>query len=186
MTPPPNMEEVHLGTMKLDYIGALILRFDQHKAYPSLTLCISLSNRLLTLTGAAAGHGRIKQATRFEIVNEEAFGEFSKFLVTQEEFTWRLTCDSVHVKAFSFFPTYKNLDFSKHVVFKGLNNLDGIKILDFQLPGDDPRGGITVQALSSIENPSAFSVQIGSLYLDLYYKNVFLGPVETHGLNLSS
>jgi len=29
----------------------------------------------------------------------------------------------------SFFPTYKNLKFSKHVVFKGINNFEDIKIL---------------------------------------------------------
>lgn len=57
---------------------------------------------------------------------------------------------------------------------------------DFQLPGDDPAGGITAQAVTSLTNPSPFSVEVGSLFLDLYYKNVYVGPVETHNLNLSA
>lgn len=83
----------------------------------------------LSRTGAAAGHGRIKQATHFNITDVEAFSEFSKFLVTQEEFTWNLKCENVHAEAFSFFPTYKNFKFSKNVVFKGINNFEDIEIL---------------------------------------------------------
>lgn len=140
----------------------------------------------LDYIGVAAGHGRLKQATHFEVVDEEAFGEFAAFLIQTEEFTWKLKCPDVHVEAFSFLPTYKNLEFSKNVVIKGINNFgNDVKLLNFQLPGDDPAGGISTTAISQLNNPSPFNLQIGTLDLDLFYKGMFIGPVSATGLNLT-
>lgn len=126
------------------------------------------------------------QATHFNIVDEEAFGEFAAFLIQTEEFTWKLKCPNVHVEAFSFLPTYKNLEFSKNVVIKGINNFgNDVKLLDFQLPGDDPAGGISTTAISALNNPSPFNLQIGTLNLDLFYKDLYIAAVTATGLNLT-
>ncbi|CAD6924941.1 unnamed protein product [Tilletia controversa] len=155
-TPPPNLVEKRLGEFRLDRVGA------------------------------ALGHARLRQLTQFNISDEFAFGQFTEFLVTQEEFTWNLNCSNVHVKAFSFLPTFKNLQFRKHVVFKGMSNFTDVKILDFQLPGDDPAGGITLAVKTSITNPSPFGVEIGNLNLDLYYKGMYLGPASAANVNLTT
>jgi hypothetical protein len=156
MSPPPNMRELHLGQFELAPLGA------------------------------AAGHAKVKQLTQFNIMDEEGFGEFAEFLVTQPEFTWRTICPEVHAEGFSFFPVYKQLTFVKDVVFNGLDNFHDIKILDLQLPGDDPQGGITAIATSSLVNPSPFGVQVGTLNLGLYYKDLFIGPVSVDNLNLTT
>lgn len=153
---PPNMRELHLGSMSLDYIGA------------------------------AAGHARLKQATTFYLRDEEGFAEFAKYLISEEEFTWQLRCGSIHAKAFSFFPAYKNLKFKKNVIFKGINGFSDVKVLDFQLPGDDPRGGITTQVLTQLGNPSPFGIQLGTLNLGLYYKDMFLGQVQANDVNITT
>ncbi|CAD6973942.1 unnamed protein product [Tilletia controversa] len=155
MTPPPNMEEKHLGSMNLSYLGI------------------------------AAGHARLRQATTFEVRDEEAFGQFAEYLVSQEEFTWKLNSSNVHIKAFGFLPAFKNLAFSKHVVLKGMANFTDIKILDFQLPGDDPEGGITLGVKTALTNPSPFGVEIGSLNLDLFYEGLYLGPGRAQNLNIT-
>lgn len=98
-TPPPNMRELQLGHFNLATIGA------------------------------AAGHARVKQATTFYIDDEEGFGTFAKWLISMPEFTWRLKCEEVHAEAFSFFPTYKSLQFVKDVVFNGINGFTDVKIL---------------------------------------------------------
>ncbi|EST10168.1 Protein of unknown function DUF3712 [Kalmanozyma brasiliensis GHG001] len=153
---PETLTEVNLGQFRLDYIGA------------------------------AAGHARIKQATNFEINDVDGFGEFAKFLISQPEFTWKLNCSSVHAEAFSFLPTYKNLVFNKHIIIKGFNNFEDVEILDFQLPGDDPAGGISLSVTTSLVNPSPFGVQLGTLNLGLYYQGMFLGPATTSNLNVSA
>lgn len=98
--PPPNVDpEIHLGTFNLAQIGA------------------------------AAGHGRVKQATTFYITDEAGFGTFAKWLVSKPEFTWQVRCPEVHAEGFSFFPVYKALKFTKNVVFKGIDNFHDVKIL---------------------------------------------------------
>ncbi len=93
----------------------------------------------------------------------------------------------MHAEAFGFLPTFKNYVFNKHVVFNGFDNFHNVKILDFQLPGDDPAGGITAQVLTSLTNPSPFGVQLGTLNLALYYKDLYLGPAFADGLvNITS
>lgn len=155
-TPPPNMREVHLGRTNFGHIGV------------------------------AAGHGTVLQATQLDVVDQDAFATFAQFLVTSEEFTWRLVCPEVHAEVFSFFPVYKPIPFTKDVVIKGLNNLQNISIVDFQIPGDDPAGGFSVQALTSLVNPSPFGIGVGTLNLALYYEDLYLGPVSVNKLNLQA
>lgn len=52
-----------------------------------------------------------------------------------------------------------------------------ISIADFQLPGDDPAGGITLSVVTKLTNPSAFGVEIGTLRVGLYYEDLYLGFV---------
>lgn len=62
-----------------------------------------------------------------------------------------------------------------------------ISISDFQLPGDDPAGGISLAVTTKLTNPSAFGVQLGSLAVNLFYDGLFLGPaVSTSAVNLTS
>lgn len=61
-----------------------------------------------------------------------------------------------------------------------------MKIINLQLPSDDPAGGITVQTITQLVNPSPFGVQVGNLAMDLFYKGMYLGPVTTQNLNLTA
>lgn len=154
MTPPPNMREIHLGRFNLSHVGA------------------------------AAGHATVNQATTFYITDEEGFATFAEYLVSQPVFTWRINCSEVHAEAFSFFPVYKPLVLQKQIVIKGLNNLEDVKLIDVQLPGNDPAGGIQVSATATLVNPSPFGIEVGTLVLGLYYNGLYLGPVQAQEVNL--
>lgn len=157
MTPPPNMTEIKLGSFPLGRVNV------------------------------ASGHGKVIQATTFEIADEAAFGLFTEYLVTQPRFTWNLECRNTHVEALGFLPTYKNYHFKKHVHFKGFNNFEQVQLVDFQLPGNDPQGGITYQGLTTLVNPSPFSVQVGYLNVGLWYKDLYMGPGSSAGpINITS
>ena len=157
MTPPEagEMQEVQLGHFDLDYIGV------------------------------AAGHGRIKQKTVFHIDNQEMFALFTKYMITNEEFTWRLYCPDVHIEALSFIPTWSNLKLTKDVVFNGIDNFKDVQIVDFQLPNADKDGGIAFYATTMLRNPSPFGMQLGRLEFDLYYKGLLLGPAFSPNVNLT-
>jgi hypothetical protein len=96
---PEDMREIHLGRFNLAHIGA------------------------------AAGHGKVSQATTFYIEDVDGFGIFAKWLVSQPQFTWQVRCPEVHAEGFSFFPVYKQLNFVKDVIINGLDNFHDVKIL---------------------------------------------------------
>ncbi|GAA95808.1 hypothetical protein E5Q_02465, partial [Mixia osmundae IAM 14324] len=140
----------------------------------------------LEYLGAAAGHGRIHQETFFTITDVAGFGRFAEFLITQEAFTWRLRSGNVQAKAFSFLAT-RDLEFVKDLTLPGMANFTNVAIADFQLPGDDPAGGITLDVVTTLTNPSAFGVEVGTLVVDLYYQDLYLGPARTSQfVNLTS
>ncbi|WFD32817.1 hypothetical protein MSPP1_003868 [Malassezia sp. CBS 17886] len=139
----------------------------------------------LDYIGIAAGHGRIKQRTTFQINDRADFSLFTQYLITHEEFTWRLFCDNVHVEALSFLPTYSNLKLTKDVVFKGINNFEDVRILDFQLPSADPAGGITFFAKASLTNPSPFGFELGRLDVLLSSDGLTLGPGSSPNVNIT-
>lgn len=111
---------------------------------------------------------------------------FAKYLVSEPVFTWRINCTQVHAVAFSFLPVYKYLPIQKDIVIKGMNNLEDLKLINVQLPGNDPAGGIQVSATATMNNPSPFGMQVGTLVLGLYYEGLYLGPVQAEGVNLTA
>lgn len=72
------------------------------------------------------------------------------------------------------------------LVDQALTCLAPFVLKDFQLPGDDPAGGITLQVTTSLTNPSPFGVQIGDLELALSYKGMYLGPASATALNVTA
>ncbi|KAM0789126.1 hypothetical protein ACM66B_003180 [Microbotryomycetes sp. NB124-2] len=132
------------------------------------------------------GTGRIKQQTQFYIDDVPGFSRFAQFLITQEEFTWRLKSEKVQAKAFGFLAT-NDLVLTKDLTLPGMANMTDVKIEDFQLPGDDPAGGISLSVQTSFRNPSAFGVELGILSVNLYYGDLFLGPAaSTRPVNLTT
>lgn len=58
----------------------------------------------------------------------------------------------------------------------GFNSFSGnVALKDFKLPSDNPQGGIDFVAVTTLNNPSPFSLNLGTVLFDLSYKDVFLG-----------
>lgn len=133
----------------------------------------------------SAGHGTISMATVLDNVNEDAVGHLGSFLATNSEVTVKVNCSEVHLVALGFLPAWHNIAISKHVVLKGLDNLKGIKLLDFDIPDDDPQGGATVDVVASMNNPSALDIGLdGDTLLSIYDKDVFLGMTTIHSFQI--
>ncbi|KAI0710861.1 hypothetical protein C8Q76DRAFT_623714 [Earliella scabrosa] len=117
----------------------------------------------------------INQTVAFTIEDEAAFARFTQDMITQPNFTWHLTSRKVDVRALAL-PTAHDLKFDKDVVMNGMNNFNGnVRLVDFQLPADDPAGGIQFEAVTGLDNPSAFNVNLGTVVFDLSYKGLYLG-----------
>ncbi|KAJ7072466.1 hypothetical protein C8F01DRAFT_1299136 [Mycena amicta] len=114
-------------------------------------------------------------ATPFTIANDTAFSLFSAHLITDKNFTWRLSSSNLRVQA-SKFPVSKGITFNKEITLNGFNSFSGnVAIQDFQLPSDNPAGGIDFVAVTALNNPSPFNLTLGTVVFALSYKNVALG-----------
>ncbi|KAJ7716738.1 hypothetical protein DFH07DRAFT_349612 [Mycena maculata] len=114
-------------------------------------------------------------ATPFTITNQEGFGLFAQHLITDKNFTWRLTSSNLRVQALEF-PVSKGIKFDKTITLNGFESFSGnVAIQDFQLPSDNPAGGINYVAVTQLTNPSPFSLNLGTVVFSLSYQNVSLG-----------
>ncbi|TDL25981.1 hypothetical protein BD410DRAFT_895443 [Rickenella mellea] len=131
----------------------------------------------ITLDALSAKHKRayINQTTTFNVLDQAAFGEFTSFMITQPQFKWRLKSGGLKVHALKF-PVANGVNFDKIVTLNGINNFNGnVTLLDFQLPSDNPAGGINFYALTQLNNTSPFQIDLGTIVFNLTYKDVFMG-----------
>jgi hypothetical protein len=73
-------------------------------------------------------HAIINQTSSFVITNEDSFGRFTAYMITAQNFTWRLTSNSLHVQALKF-PVAKGISFNKDITLAGT-----IFLFPFSLP----------------------------------------------------
>ncbi|KXN90203.1 hypothetical protein AN958_04693 [Leucoagaricus sp. SymC.cos] len=116
---------------------------------------------------------KIDQTKLFTIVNQTTFSEFTRFMITSETFSWRLSSKNLRVQALKF-PVAKGITFDKRVDLKGIFS-GHVTLLDFQLPSDDPAGGLDFVAVTQLQNESPFVLQLGTTVFDLNYDGVLLG-----------
>ncbi|KAG0240246.1 hypothetical protein BGW41_007085 [Actinomortierella wolfii] len=131
-------------------------------------------------SSASGGSGDLDVVSDFTVTDATKFAEFSAFMLNSESFVWKLE-GKLNVKALGH--TVKNLDLNKEITVSAFNGLQNIKIEKFSLPGDDPTGkGINVEITTSLTNPSAIQMEMGTLTLAISYKNTFMGLVSTDNL----
>lgn len=77
-----------------------------------------------------------------------SFTEFAVFLLHNPSFDWTISTPKLRVTALG--TIFDNVSLSKVITFKAFNGLPGVTISSFQLPSDDPAGGIHIETDASI------------------------------------
>ena len=74
----------------------------------------------MTLSPISAAHKRatINQTTSFVIQDEDAFGRFAAYMITSQNFTWKLRSSNLRVQALKF-PVAKGITFDKEITLNG-------------------------------------------------------------------
>ncbi|KAJ1658306.1 hypothetical protein IWQ61_002429 [Dispira simplex] len=127
------------------------------------------------------GSGETTQSKEFRITDTSYFSEFVAALLAEEELSWVIK-GNLKVKAGSI--EKGGIDLWKEVKFAGMGGLRDNKIMAFDLPGDDPEGGIKLQLQTNLTNNSPIGVNLGHLRLGMYYQDTFVGPVESTNATL--
>ncbi|KAI0256058.1 hypothetical protein BJV78DRAFT_435519 [Lactifluus subvellereus] len=115
----------------------------------------------------------------FEIADVGHLTDFTKVLLTEESFDWVISSENLSVSALGITIPGITLP-GKAVTLKGLNNLkNGIAISSFDLPANDPAGGIRLTLDTSITNPSQVGIDLSSIGFQAYFGNTNIGPVAS-------
>ncbi|KAI8637942.1 hypothetical protein BD408DRAFT_457039 [Parasitella parasitica] len=131
-------------------------------------------------TSIGGGHGTLNAVTPFLIRDQPTFASFAKTMLAVESFKWTLK-GKLDITALTRTAT---VDLNKEIVLNGMNGFPNVKINSFQLPGDDPNGGILVELGTVLESPSPIGVQLGTIKLAIGYDGVPLGSVTGQNVNL--
>ncbi|KAI8890227.1 hypothetical protein K501DRAFT_169158 [Backusella circina FSU 941] len=132
-------------------------------------------------TTISGGKGALNAITPFMIKDEALFAAFAKEMLAVESFKWTLK-GKLDITALTRTAT---VDLNKEITLNGMNGFPDVKISSFQLPGDDPNGGILVELGTVLNSPSPIGVQLGTISLAIGYDGVSLGTVKADGVNLA-
>ncbi|KAJ3850500.1 hypothetical protein EV368DRAFT_84496 [Lentinula lateritia] len=117
----------------------------------------------------------------FQVVDIDALTDFTKALLTEESFEWVISGDNLTVTALGIEVTGISLT-SKSVTLKGFNGLrGGVQIQSFDLPANDPAGGIHLTLNASATNPSQVGIELSSLGFNSYIDGQLIAPVSCSG-----
>lgn len=116
----------------------------------------------------------------FTITDADAMSEFAAYMINNKDFIWDIYSTDVSVNALGF--TFTKISMEKFVTLAGANGFkDAVKITTFDLPSNDPAGGITLTAQTTINNPSQVGFNFEGVGFESYYKGVDLGPLGSAG-----
>ncbi|KZT27986.1 hypothetical protein NEOLEDRAFT_1129882 [Neolentinus lepideus HHB14362 ss-1] len=117
------------------------------------------------------------------ITDQSMFATFATALLHTENFEWTISTDKLRVTALG--TIFDNVSLSKAVSFKAFNNLPGVTISNFNLPHDDPAGGIHIETDTMIPSPSNLGIDLGTVSFQAYFENsTLIGPLSGSNLYL--
>ncbi|KAI8071000.1 hypothetical protein BC940DRAFT_365659 [Gongronella butleri] len=128
------------------------------------------------ITTVAGQGAQFDVPSNFVITDGAAMENFAAYMINNPGFEWEIYSDNVAVTALGF--TFTGIKMDKFVTIKGCNGFkDDVVINSFNLPSNDPAGGITLTASTTIDNPSQVGFSLQSVNFAAYYKDTELGPL---------
>ena len=138
----------------------------------------------------------------FAVADVGHLTDFTTYLLTQPSFTWQIYGQNLAVSALgiavpgiSILKNVRPLPFlplaalspgttadAHHlqVVLDGMNGFKGlVKIESFDLPANDPAGGITLTLATSLTNPSSVGVALSQIGFQNFFGSTNIGPVAS-------
>lgn len=100
---------------------------------------------------------------------------FTRYLLTEPSFTWTVEAQNLSVAAMGVVVDAVSL--TKTIDLAGFNGLkNSVTITHFDLPANDPAGGITLMIDTTMANPSQVGVELSSMGFQTWFGTTNLGP----------
>ncbi|KAF8972948.1 hypothetical protein BDZ97DRAFT_1691577 [Flammula alnicola] len=133
----------------------------------------------ISVTGDVGG--TIDADTTFQVADIGHLTDFTKALLTSESFDWEISGENLTGNALGI--SVPGISFpSRTVTLKGFNGLQGgVTIQSFDLPSNDPAGGIHLTLEATVANPSQVGIELNSLGFNTFVGDVMIAPVASSG-----
>lgn len=116
----------------------------------------------------------------FTIADQNVMGNFSAYLINSENFVWNIYTNSVAVDAIGY--NFTNISMNKFVTLDGAQGFkDCVQIPGFDLPSNDPAGGITLTMQSIIKNPSQIGFSLGGAGFASFFDDQQIAELASNG-----
>ncbi|KAH7926942.1 hypothetical protein BV22DRAFT_1007914 [Leucogyrophana mollusca] len=119
---------------------------------------------------------------KLAITDSNQFTSFATYLLHNPSFEWTISTSKLRVTALG--TIFDNVSLTKSITLKAFNNLPGVTISNFQLPSDDPAGGITIDTDALIPSPAQLGIDLGTVGFQAYFENTLIGPLTGSDLYL--
>ncbi|KAF9222628.1 hypothetical protein BS17DRAFT_802839 [Gyrodon lividus] len=119
---------------------------------------------------------------KLTITDQDQFTSFTTYLLHNPSFEWTISTSQLRLTALG--TIFDNVSLTKTISLKAFNNLPGVTISNFQLPSDDPAGGITISTDSIIPSPAQLGIDMGTVTFQAYLDNTLIGPLTATDLVL--
>ena len=114
----------------------------------------------------------------FSVASVSHLTDFTVYLLTEESFNWQIYGQNLEIAALGIDVT--GISIQKDVLLLGVNNLrGGVVINHFDLPSNDPAGGVTLTLQTSVTNPSSVGVALSQIGFQNYFEGVNIGPAAS-------
>lgn len=108
------------------------------------------------------------------------FTRFLQYAITNPSFLWNIRGEGIQVAALGI--VVPNVTINKDVQLAGLNSLRNQVIINsFDVPANDPAGGLTLTAVSTINNPAQVGVSLSAFGTQIMMGDVGIGPAASDG-----
>ena len=116
----------------------------------------------------------------FTIANSGDMGTFAAYMINNPSFEWEITSGDVSVSALGY--TFNKISLNKFVTLSGASGFkNAVTVTSFDLPANDPAGGITLNVNTVIKNPSQVGFNLAGASFENFFGNVDLGPLSSNG-----
>ncbi|KAF8629168.1 hypothetical protein AX17_005753 [Amanita inopinata Kibby_2008] len=134
---------------------------------------------------AAANEGvpNYRSKAKLAITDNTKFTSFATFLLHNPSFEWTISTKKLRLDALG--TIFDNVSLSKTVSFRAFNGLPGVSVNNFNLPSDDPAGGIHIETDAIIPSPAQLGIELGSVTFESFYQKTFIGPLAAKNLSLA-
>ncbi|KAF5386260.1 hypothetical protein D9615_002421 [Tricholomella constricta] len=133
---------------------------------------------------AVSGVPDYRTEARLTITQPSEFTSFATFLLHNPSFDWTISSKRLRLTALG--TIFENVALSKVVSFKAFNGLPGVTINNFQLPSDDPAGGIHIETDALIPSPAQLGIDLGTVTFQSFFQGTLVGPLSGKNLFLAA